>query len=302
MHKSIYSPGSEYLLCQAQVQIMSAVVGVLTESVTESLRGFYKLRKAFLTLEAISQEEKKYLESLEAGGKPIHLPAEPSDTSEDPSTVVSEEASIAETSSQQMKLANSQAETFYDPPETRSELEDMKTPPAEETISNALDNIDLQQADTEKPEILRRLSSKIEDGPDLGIFGDNHIDSYIHSSTSMCYGILLLMISMLPPAFSALTKIAGFKGDRKKGLQLLWQASKFQNLNGAFSGLVLLGYYNGFVGFCDILPTSGAGAYPKQRCKALLQSFRDKYPKVSHQSHSLIEILLTVRVERSLDA
>jgi len=135
---------------------MSAVVGVLTESVTESLRGFYKLRKAFLTLEAISQEEKKYLESLEAGGKPIHLPAEPSETSEDPSTAVSEEVSIAEPS-EQIKLADSEAEKFYDPPETQSQLKDLKTPLSEGELSKAFEGASLERADTERPPVLRRL-------------------------------------------------------------------------------------------------------------------------------------------------
>src|ERR1700749_126159 len=61
---SIYSPGSEFLLCQAQVQIMGAVIGVLTESVTESIRGFYKLRKAYITLDVLLTEEDKYLSNL----------------------------------------------------------------------------------------------------------------------------------------------------------------------------------------------------------------------------------------------
>jgi hypothetical protein len=33
----------------------------------------------------------------------------------------------------------------------------------------------------------------------------------------------------------------------------LWQASRFNNFCSAIAGIALLGYYNGLVGFCDIL-------------------------------------------------
>jgi hypothetical protein len=68
---------------------------------------------------------------------------------------------------------------------------------------------------------------------------------------------------------------------------MLWQASKFTNINGGFAGLVLLGYYNAFIGFCDIVPQHGKGAYPKEKCKALLSNFRKRYPKVCWHSISM---------------
>jgi hypothetical protein len=104
----------------------------------------------------------------------------------------------------------------------------------------------------------------------------------------MCFGLLLIMLSMMPPSFKPLIQMVGLRGDRKRGISLLWQASKFENLNGAFAGLVLLGYYNNFISFCDIVPATGSGSYPKERCKALLQKYRMRYTKVGHRYTSTI--------------
>lgn len=90
----------------------------------------------------------------------------------------------------------------------------------------------------------------------------------------------------IPPAFSKLLLIIGFHGNRDLGLKMLWQASRFTNYNGAMAGLILLGYFNGIVGFCDILPDTShgfeadmLGGYPKERCEALLSEMRTRYPK-----------------------
>lgn len=63
-----------------------------------------------------------------------------------------------------------------------------------------------------------------------------------------------------------------------------WQAARFNNFNSAIAGIALLGYYNGLVGFCDILPTDpGAdedlSAYPRAKCKVLLTDMRKRYPE-----------------------
>lgn len=100
----------------------------------------------------------------------------------------------------------------------------------------------------------------------------------------MCFGVLLLIISLVPPAFSRLLSIIGFKGDRERGIKMLWQSSKFENINGAVASLMLLAYYNGLLGFSDILPSDAdvdMGAivgYPKERLAALLTRLRERYP------------------------
>lgn len=220
---------------------MSAITAVLSESITESLRGFYKLRKAYITLDAIMAEEKKYIDALEAKtGKSVVLAQ--ASTSANPSNVPSEtgpklESKAADGTDQTKD--DSDDEQFFDTAQDQSQIADIKA---------AQDATRLLQSTTlnEKVNPLRRLSSTVQEGPDADIF-TNPMDAFIHSSTAMCAGMLQILISLLPPAFGPLARVIGFSGDRKKGISLLWQASKFGNLNSAFAGLVLLGYVSNWI-------------------------------------------------------
>jgi tetratricopeptide (TPR) repeat protein len=271
---SIYSPGTEFALCLAEVQIMGAVVGVLTESITEAIKGFYKLRKAYIALEAIMQEEKRHLESQSV--------EQSSTQSQDSSFVESTDASSPEQQLDTPQSESSQDE-FFDAKEDRDGSHRLPTyqghlASSDSDIRQSLDRLTVTEQ-TVRLDPLRRLTSTFQEGPEVDLFDGNLVDGFIHSGANMCFGMILILLSMMPPAFSALVKIAGFKGDRKRGLGLLWQASKFSNINGAFAGLILLGYYNGMLGFCDVLPSSGTGAYPRERCRALLKNFRERYPQ-----------------------
>jgi hypothetical protein len=279
---SIYSPGTEYALVLAELRIMSAVTGVLTESVTEAIKGFYKLRQAYLTLDAIQQEEKKYLEKnglqdrgYDTTSSTVSSVAEPSQSSAAGDKPESETSTAVATDDEDDDFVD--ADEAHDGKVTEKYLGRLST---DDDVDNELDKMTIKDPRQRFAE-LRRRSSVFQEGPGMEVFGDNVVDAFIHSGSNMCFGMIQILLSMLPPAFNTLIKIAGFRGDRVRGLALLWQASKFTNINGAFAGLMLLGYYNGFVGFCDILPIHGRGAYPKARCAALLQSFRIRYPNVN---------------------
>lgn len=181
----IYPVGTLYALCLATAQIMLAILGVLSQSVTESIKGFYKLRKALQTLQATSEAETKYLKSsgFQDG----------------------------------MNDANEAQELFQHP-----------------------------------------------------------FDKWISSTTLSQYGILLIIISMVPAGFVRFLSIIGFQGDRDRGLVYLWRATKYADFNGSTAGLFLLGYYNDLIACLDIRP---ANAYPLDRLRGLLKVMRSRYPR-----------------------
>jgi hypothetical protein len=291
---------------------MMAVVGMLNESLAESLRGFYKLRKAYITLNGILEAESQSLKKRSV-------------TSLASTSSMTRNSMNSEREVPDKSLDESQKSTTRMPPE--SECHDQK-PKAPSESSDDDDDKDqffdadesfsrtstpaqcIERVDTSKTitvsDKLADLSLKSEAGEDAGqssglktpdtpaggaqsdhvaepdVFS-NPIDVFIHSGASVYFGIILLMLAMIPPTFGKLLYVIGFKGDRERGLRLLWQASKYPNINGAMAGLILLGYYNAFVGFCDIMPSSGddgdVNGYPKARCEDLLKRMRELYPR-----------------------
>ncbi|KAI1334889.1 breast cancer protein [Xylariaceae sp. FL0016] len=282
----IYPPGSEYALVIAEAQLMSAIVAVLHESLTGAIKGFLKLREAFVALDGIMRAEDEYLKKR--GLRPNGVTSQPS-----LSNVQDQETSNDVNLTDDMKDEDADLE-FVDADEAHSGAQtpmeyeghltkqsdgdrELNGPPAYSKVFPTADPV--QQSVVELPAKQRGF----EDGPDSDIFTDP-IDIFIHSGANMCFGVLLLMISMIPPAFSRLLSIIGFRGNRERGIKMLWQSSRFNNINGAVSGLMLLAYYNGLLGFADILPTDedvekgAVVGYPRTRCDALLTKMRARYP------------------------
>ncbi|KAJ5158848.1 Outer membrane protein IML2 mitochondrial/Tetratricopeptide repeat protein 39 [Penicillium coprophilum] len=259
-HSDIYAPGTEYALCQAIAQLMSAVVGVLNESLTESIKAFYRLRKAYIALDAIMKMEEKFMEQ-----RNIHKVLLP--TAND---LTGSSVACADTKSESASLSSKKSAkgATIDQTELNSSMNGLAISPR--TTSPG--------ASTGTSTPLKH----IHHDPDSDIF-KNEIDVFVHSGANFCFGILLLLISMVPPAFSKLLSIIGFHGDKQRGLRMLWQASKFHNLIGAMAALALLGYYNGFVRYCDIMPDPTPGetdveGYPQERLAALLAEMRSRFP------------------------
>jgi hypothetical protein len=302
---------------------MSAIVGVLNESLTEAIKSFYKMRKAYLTLEGVMNAEKKYLKerstsSLDSFGSAASKQGSiKTARAEAPVAPGSSTTSITNAGRQiegnkDKEMLGKSAEKddeddddFVDADEDRREL----GTPQEYTghiavatdgsgqvaLNSANRDVSLQSSsasglpsqarpDTTVPQAAEdfaklTLSETVKEGEDISSHATHPVDVFIISGANFCFGILLVIISLVPPAFATLLKIVGFKGDRERGIQMLWQASKYHNIHGAMGGLILLGFYNGFIGMCDVLPQSGEGAYPKARLLVLLAEMRKRYPQ-----------------------
>ena len=325
-HSEIYDKGAEFALCNAQAQIMSAVVGVLNESLTESIRGFYKLRKAYGTLDGLMEMENKYMkakgvsslsssrkpstESMRSvkstgSGKGVSTDPRPEKAPDIPHTTNQPSAlRNATTLEDDTKDVSDDSDEFYDAyePHNSSRITKGYTGKLDMSLdtpstTNRLANMSLDRHNSFEPEDASNTSlptldkvrssnpsNLLNHDPGSDVFA-NPLDVFIHSGANLCFGLLSLLISVIPPAFGKLLYIIGFRGDRVRGIQMLWQASKFHNINGGMAGLILLGWYNGLVGFCDIVPDSDptiaddVEGYPMQRLEGLLDTMRQRYPQ-----------------------
>lgn len=79
------------------------------------------------------------------------------------------------------------------------------------------------------------------------------VDEFIHSGVQLCFGILQVVLSLIPPTIGKVLSIVGFKGDRDTGLIMLWRtAITSRNIHGELALLCLLVFYDGPVQFVDV--------------------------------------------------
>ena len=310
----IYPIGSEFALCHAESQLMSAVVGVLNESLTESIKGFYKLRKAYVTLDTILQAEQKFMRGKSSPspanlsttsslpGSPLqkaYVPGSFDGSGSRPATPLNLSAPSSarsgtpspSSSNSTLKDENEDEDDFVDAEEDmdqESTLTEYQGKLDFTSLKHSMNGLRLDERalktdDSIHDEDLRSTIATPAYHGSTASLADmrelSTIDDFIHSGSNLCFGLLLLMLSLIPPAFGKLLYVIGFKGDRERGIQLLWHATRSSTINGALAGLMLLGFMNGFISFCDIMPKENEeGGYPRQRCKVLLSSMRERYP------------------------
>jgi hypothetical protein len=232
----IYPPGTEFAVAYAESNLLNALLMLLSENFLEGAKALLKLRRAYQTLDAISKTLKTDHESSSSA--------------------------LINTESYQKCHANDVKFVDLPLPPTEQELKDQSIiDDLEKTYHMRLERINGSHIGN--PPVSTSLRTELgfqnpagmASEEDLLKFGDPKVasvDEYIHSGVNLCFGILQVVLSLIPPAIGKVLSVVGFKGSREAGLQMVWNAAQERNIHGGIGLLALLVFYDGPFQFTDV--------------------------------------------------
>ena len=260
---------------------MSAVTSFLSESVVESLKGAYKLRKSYQLYHRIfdmiiATDGTKTIDSTEDTKIPALEEKLLEDSDDELADAVDDTNPAALSKSiERMNISNGT---------TRSGLDLEKMPTSSDVRRPSLSNT--PQTSPPSPNIDRRssiatFSTDYEipaPQPDMTV-----TDQAIYGGTLMALGAIMLLISLLPPSLSRLLSIIGFRGSRSQALSMLWKGASLPGPFGGLSTFALGGYYGNIVQVSDIVSdefsTRGSGGGTTlEKLHAAVTNVRRRYP------------------------
>lgn len=219
---SKYPPGTEYALTSAESHLMGAITLLLTESMLDSAKALFKLRKAYQILDELNR-----------------LVNEPKCT-----TLKSSASMATLVSAAPMKSV----ESNFDPAGFERKMHAKLSKFKDERAKRV--NFD----PTESSETLVSHSQDTDDVDAVYMT----VDEFIESGVNCMFGLIQLVISIIPPTIGKVLSVVGFRGSKEEGLEKLWAAVDCPNVHGAIALLALLQYYDGPTQVSDItLPDEG---------------------------------------------
>ncbi|KOG98335.1 uncharacterized protein DI49_3390 [Saccharomyces eubayanus] len=244
---SLYPPGTVYAVTYTESCLLHALLMIFSESMMEAAKAILKLRKSYYMLQEI-------LETIKAANKTkkMRLLAGDEDKDSTPATFItggdafnSVDIPYELTPEEQKDKDLLQfAEQIHSMRAERLSGAHIGNSPA---INRLRGELGLQaMEDLPKKEITDH--QVLSDDLDLS---QATIDEFIHSGVNLCFGILQVVISLLPPAIGAVLSVVGFRGSREEGLRLVWRATKQRNVHGCIGLLGLMFYYDGPFQFTD---------------------------------------------------
>ncbi|CAI4045499.1 hypothetical protein N7582_003548 [Saccharomyces uvarum] len=244
---SLYPPGTVYAVTYTESCLLHALLMIFSESMMEAAKAILKLRKSYYMLQEI-------LETIKSANKAkkIRLSSGDEDKDSTPATFITGGDAF-----------NSVDIPYELTPEEQKDEDLLRF--AEQIHSMRAER--LSGAHIGNSPAINRLRGELglqamEDLPkkeitDHQVLSDDldlsqaTIDEFIHSGVNLCFGILKVVISLLPPAIGAVLSVVGFRGSREEGLRLVWRATKQRNVHGCIGLLGLMFYYDGPFQFTD---------------------------------------------------
>jgi len=274
---------------------MSAVVMFLNESIVDSLKGAYRLRKAYqllhklfdMIVEIDGVPTPPCTTPFDEGTTNAATPEELLDPDSDDSFVDASDDFAVITQPLALpkaveKLDISNGNARYE--QTPEPIEMLRPRPQSSASADVLTSPGPQQEIEGYPSIatvnsLLQIPSPVQS--DMTI-----TDNTVYAGTLMSLGAIMLLISLLPPSLSRLLSIIGFRGSRNQALSMLWKITQHQGPFGGLATFFLGTFYGNIMQAADIVPDDfrtkmkgvTTGATINKLYLAIAKS-RQRYPK-----------------------
>ncbi|SCV02639.1 LAME_0H03642g1_1 [Lachancea meyersii CBS 8951] len=246
---SLYPPGTEYAVTFTEACLLHALLMLFSESMVESAKALFKLRKAYHMLQEILNDIKGARDKSKSSFYAQDAnESRASFIAADTSTFTSVDIPYQLTPQEQQDRELMQlAEDVYKMRKLRLEGAHIGNSPAAERLRT---DLGLQAV---KDLLARKASKQSSALSEDEIEQDQAtIDEFIHSGVNLCFGILQVVLSLIPPAIGAVLSVVGFRGSREEGLRMIWRSTKDRNIHGGIGLLSLLFYYDGPFQFTDV--------------------------------------------------
>lgn len=244
----------EYSVAYAEAQLLGAITLFLSESMIDSAKALYKLRKAFQTFDEVNKQVSntalsRTMSSGMAASTPNlsnitgSLKHRPSSASMKPSKA-KDDGIISLESLKDPKIA-AKAKAFHQARLERAKAFVGEKSNHDEMVNDALFDLGLDNNSHKKA-------------------GQDTIDEYVTSAINACFGLLQLVITIIPPGLSRLLSVVGFHGTKEEGLSMLWKgATTHMNIHGSIALLALLQFYDGPTQVSGIDPPPSKTNFPE---------------------------------------
>ncbi|CCD23534.1 uncharacterized protein NDAI_0B05010 [Naumovozyma dairenensis CBS 421] len=242
---SLYPPGTVYAVTYTESCLLHALLMLFSESMMEAAKAVLKLRKAYYMLQEILGEIKKANKIKKSSTYKNESNSSSASFINSDTKFVSVDIPYALTPEEQKnKELLENAEMIHKMRTERLSGAHIGNPPA---INRLRHELGLNAMDTLPENEIKEhtyLTADIDESQAT-------IDEFIHSGVNLCFGILQVVLSLLPPAIGAVLSVIGFRGSREEGLRLVWKATKQRNVHGCIGLLALMFYYDGPFQFTD---------------------------------------------------